>query len=428
MTEPTSSARDRLIDAGTQVLDELPLAKVIAGATTAKIAEAAGVTTGSYFHHFDTAAAFADALVLSLLQEPHDLSEQVDDMVAALAHLDLFEMLRASLIESWAVQSDDERLRRILRLQFAMWAHHAQELSQPHDDLRTVADVLRRSYEVRDQDSLHAWQQFLDATNRTFAPPFTAERIVIALTAMHEGLLARQQVDPDGVDDTLFADVGAILSLAVTVPVGTRLRLSELATIGDQSALSPQARTGAQRRRRTRDRVTRAATGMFGGGWEVVPISDVAEAAGVSNQTVINLFRNVRAVAAHTFVRHVPTLTAEGGGEDAAPVPALRRVLTRLAVVVAADPEPARALLEERLVASMRHGAPDEDDIRATVPVMAAVLPHLMRLELHDEAPLELGAALINTTLTIALGGSHPPERIAEMALRLLPPQEPGLT
>jgi AcrR family transcriptional regulator len=210
--------------------------------------------------------------------------------------------------------------------------------------------------------------------------------------------------------------------------VGTRLRLSELATIGDQSALSPQARTGARRRRHTRDRVTRAATGLFGGGWEAVPISDVADAAGVSNQTVINLFRNVRSVAAHTFVRHVASLTAEGGGDDAEPVPALRRVLTRLAALVGTDPEPARALLEERLIASMRHGAPDEDDIRATVPIMAAVLPHLMRLELDDQAPLELGATLINTTLTIALGGSHPPERIAEMALGLLPAQEAGLT
>ncbi|MFN7151352.1 MAG: hypothetical protein ACK4V6_17970, partial [Microthrixaceae bacterium] len=172
----------------------------------------------------------------------------------------------------------------------------------------------------------------------------------------------------------------------------------------------------------------RAATGLFGGGWEAVPISDVADAAGVSNQTVINLFRNVRSVAAHTFVRHVATLTAEGGGEDVAPVPGVRRVLTRLAAIVAIDPEPARALLEERLIASLRHGAPDEDDIRATVPVMASLLPHLMRLELHDETPLELGATLINTTLTMALGGPHPPERVAEMALRLLPPQEAGLT
>ncbi len=428
MTAPAPPPRDRLVEAGTEVLDDLPLAKVIAGATTARIAEAAGVTTGSYFHHFATAAEFADALVLSLLQEPHDLSEQVDDMVGALAHLDLYEMLRASLIESWAVQSDDERMRRALRLQFAMWAHHGQALSQPHGDLHTVADVLRRSYEVRDQDSLFAWQQLLDATNRTFAEPFTAERVVIAFTAMHEGLLARQQVDPDSVDDTLFAEVGAVLSLAVTVPTGTRLRLSELATIGDQSALSPQARTGARRRRSTRDRVTRAATGLFGAGWEAVPISDVADAAGVSNQTVINLFRNVRSVAAHTFGRHVPTLIAAGGGEDEAPVPALRRVLARLAAIVATDPEPARALLEERLVASVRHGEPDEDDIRATVPVMAALLPHLVHLELHDEAPLEVGATLINTTLTMALGGPHPPERIAEMVLRLLPRQEPGLT
>ena len=59
--DPTASPSERLVAAGLRVLDELPLPKVLAGATTAAVATEAGVTTGSFFHHFATAAAFADA-------------------------------------------------------------------------------------------------------------------------------------------------------------------------------------------------------------------------------------------------------------------------------------------------------------------------------------------------------------------------------
>ena len=53
--------RERLVQAGWRVLDGLSLPRVFAGATTAAIAAEAGVTTGSFFHHFPNATAFADA-------------------------------------------------------------------------------------------------------------------------------------------------------------------------------------------------------------------------------------------------------------------------------------------------------------------------------------------------------------------------------
>ena len=59
----TEDPRARLVRAGLEVIDELPLPKVLAGATTAAVAERAGVTTGSFFHHFRSAAEFADAMI-----------------------------------------------------------------------------------------------------------------------------------------------------------------------------------------------------------------------------------------------------------------------------------------------------------------------------------------------------------------------------
>ena len=109
------------------------------------------------------------------------------------------------------------------------------------------------------------WNLLLDGIGRTFLDPFDLDRIAVALTALFEGLLARQQVDPDAVDDALFSDVATALAASLTVPLGSRIRLADLADLteladsgtvdgirgaqrGDPN-LSPQARSGARRRR-----------------------------------------------------------------------------------------------------------------------------------------------------------------------------------
>ena len=88
--------RERLVAAGLRVLDELPLSKAFAGARTAAIAAEAGVTTGSFFHHFANAAEFADALVLSFIEPPADESEVVDELVGSLQHLGYLDVLRTA--------------------------------------------------------------------------------------------------------------------------------------------------------------------------------------------------------------------------------------------------------------------------------------------------------------------------------------------
>ncbi len=76
--------RDRLLRAGLEMVDDLSLSKSFAGVTTAKVAAAAGVTTGSFFHHFDTHAEFVDALATSILPAPDDLTPAVDEMTESL--------------------------------------------------------------------------------------------------------------------------------------------------------------------------------------------------------------------------------------------------------------------------------------------------------------------------------------------------------
>lgn len=427
---PPDDPRDRLVHAGLDAVDRLPLPKVFAGATTAKVAEAAGVTTGSFFHHFASHAEFVDAMVESLLPVPSSNDEVVDEIAESLGHYDLLEVLRLSLKDTWETYTTHPDFRRGLRFEHQVWSHHEQPLAEPRDDLHTAGDVLRRMYRERVAMAASGWDRLLAATGRTYVEPFDAERIAVALSGLFDGLLVRHQVDPDAVDDEMFSDVAATLATALTVPRGSRVRLADLAEpFVDQSALSPQARSGARRRRETRARIIAAATGLFDDGWETLTASDVAEAAGVSNQTVLNLFTGVREVAGCTFVRHLPALRAvavEHATED--PLVALYRVLDRLIELASADAEPARALLSERIAVKLHHGGDlRELDIRLEVPVVQAMLPAVERMDLGGAEPIQVVAMLCDTALTLAIDRVGRHGDLAALVMRLLPPSAAGV-
>lgn len=421
--------RERLIHAGPVLIDELPLSKAFAGLTTARIAAAAGVTTGSFFHHFANHAGYVDALVRSTIPEPVDMSQQVDEMVGALAYMDLLEMLKASLQESWDIGVSEPGLRRQLRFQMALWANHTKALAEPFDGMERVGDVLRASYRVRQVQAAAGWHRLCDATDRSIAEPFDAERLASVMIALYEGLMIRQQIDPEAVEATMFYEIAATIATALTFPRGSRVRLADLAEpLTDDSGLSPQARVGARRRRETRRRIVESVTGSFDEGWEDVSASDLAETADVAHQTVLNLFDTVREVAASTFVRHLPVLrdVADETTDDD-PVTALYLVLSRLAELATDDPEPARALLEERIRAKLHRGGElAEMDIRLEVPVVQMLLRSLERMDLDGEEPIQYAAMLCDTTLLLALDRVGPHRDVAAMAIRLLPPAATG--
>jgi len=416
--------RERLVAAGLRVLDEVPLAKALGGATTAAIAAEAGVTTGSFFHHFANAAEFADALALSFLEPPGDESEAVDELVGSLQHLELLDVIRTALTDAWQVYAADEGIARRFRGQMLLWSQHGKDLQRPVDGLSTVGDVLHRLVASRQHEATATWQTLLASADRTLTEPFDIDRLAVALTATFHGLMIRHAIDPDAVDDELFGDVAAAIAMAITVPRGGRLRDDDLLRpLIDESRLSPQARSGARRRRETRGRITDASTGAFGAGWEEVSVSEIAEMSGVSPQTVINLFTSSRAVAASTFVRHTTDIRAVSTELlDADPLDALRTTLTRLAECVSADTEPARALLSERLAVLLHRGTELTDmDIRVEVPLADSLIVHLSRLDLGRRQPTDVAATLINFVIMQTLGRPHQEALTAELALRLLP-------
>lgn len=421
-----SDTRDRLLDAGWRTFDELPLERVFAGLTSAAVADRAGVTTGAFFHHFADVGEFVDALVMTLRQEPSDFTELTDELTDSLAHVDFIEMLRSTMNEAWEVYTGEEDIRRQLRVHMAMWAHARSDLCRPTGEYERVADVFVQQYGVRQRDAVNGWRHLLERTGRTFIEPFTLDRLAVAMTAMFEGLRIRAAVDPDHVDDELLGDMCAAVAAALTAPPGSSARLSEMTVrlAPDLTNLSPQARSGAQRRRRTRQRVVAAAEGMFGRGWEDVSVTDVAEAAGVANQTVTNLFGGVRGVAAATFARHVGPVEAAAAPDaaDEAPEHRLRRAVQRLAEVADADPEPARALLAERLAAELHHAAELQPmDVRSEVPLAPCLAGPLAGLGLCEEGDQSgLAATLVDVVLTRSVGARGRTAETTELAMALV--------
>lgn len=437
LSDKPDDPRLRLIRAGLAVQDQMSLAKVFAGVTTAKVADEAGVTTGSFFHHFRNQGEFTDALAMSAIPIAEDLADQVDDLVDSLAHFELYEVIRLNLIETWQIFSTDPEIAASMRFLFELWAHHGANLSGELDGYHTVADVLRVNYRIRHEQAVSGWVHLLGRTGRAYIPPFSPDRVAIALTAMFEGLLAREQFDPGTIDESLFADVAASLVVSLTAPRSTRIRLADLddrplvddAPMLDDSHLSPQARSGARRRRDSRNRVVMASIGRFDSGWESISATELAAAAGVSHQTVLNVFRSAREIAACTFARHVPELRQVAQDtSDIDPLMSLHAVLARLAQLVIDDPEPARALLGERVAAKRLRGRGlSNTDVRSEVPLAQALLPPLERMDLGGEDPLQLVANLADSVISFALDRAGRLEDHAALAMRLLPPSATGV-
>lgn len=415
--------RQELLDAAWEVVDGLPLSKVFAGATAAAVSEAAGVTTGSFFHHFANSTEFAEAMVRSVATPTSDRDATTDEFIDALDHMEMADAIRTVSALVWEMFTSDEQLAATNRRSLLLQAHQDTLLPNPDGDVRTVGQLLFRTLRAGELNGITMSEEVLRRSGRVPVEPFTVDRIVVALTALFNGLAQRHALDPGAVDDELFADLAAVLVATLTQPVGSRRHVEDLAAL-DGLRLSPQARVGALRRDATRRRIVERAAGMFVDGWEDVTASEVADRAGVSTQTVLNAFRTVRSVAAATFGRHLVHL--EPPPEDLTPeqaVEMLRAVLGQLASAASSDAGAARALLDERL--DDRHVRPlERPAVDEFVPLADLVEPLVVAV-LDEQAAGrpsadELTGAVIDLAVRQGVALAGDPQAAADLALRLL--------
>lgn len=427
-TMASLSTREKLIDAGWRSGDSASLERVFPGATVAQVSAQAGVTTGSFFHHFPNAESFANAMVKDMVGSSSGTT--IAELAAlATSHtgspaVDLRSLVRANLLSIWTRFNDSETEKARFRAQMRLWAQNRSTYDDDGTE-RRIADGMAAVYQRVQDRSLSMWTPALDLSGLEIRPPLTTEMLTTVAFAIFEGLFLRSEVDPEAVPDSLWADACVALISGMTRPAGGRVTLKDDAYEFEPGSdlQSPQARSGAQRRRETRSRIVQAATGMFSDGWESVSATDVANAAGVSTQTVINLFSSVRAVAAATFAPQAQELYRQAlgrSGEDA--TNGMEQALKDLTIRCRAVPEVTRALLAERLASFTDRGRSlSELDVRLEVPISGALGLWLGRMGLTGDRGLALSTIIADFILTNSIVNDGTVDDIVALAFRLIP-------
>lgn len=377
--------RAELVDAGISLLAQQRFQELLAAVETRTIADEAGVTTGSFFHHFRNrshfAVAVADAFVDRWAVRVGHLRSEVDRVL--MNPEDGGSSRRPAAAAEWdrLVQAGETPI-----LQHLLWAVRDQPICD--DTGRTAGAVLREGYDHITEAVEALYQTGLRSIGREMLPPFTSRDLTIIMTAFAEGLQMRHGVDPGAVRDDLYADaVGAIL-LGVTRPRVERAdsepapELSTLETryLDRRGAIAP-AQSPTEPWRQIADAAAHLFVDRSPGD---VRVSEVAAAAGVSTTTVYHHFGTVTAVAAAGWARHVPELAeiaaAPITGEEG-PIRRIEQVLLRYVQLARQNRGATEALAAQVIV----EANPSSDrlwprSIREVVPVPGVLLPLIREL------------------------------------------------
>lgn len=368
------------MDAGVRLLAQLRFEEILAAVDTRAVAESADVTTGSFFHHFRSREHYADAVVERWTQLWSERVQRLAAFAVQAADDSGHGGLRNAAVKEWEALSRpglQEALQRML------WAVRAQPLTGRGP--RTAGDALRAGYVELSAAVRPHYERGLRGLGREPLPPFTSHDLEVLTTALAEGLQLRVGADPDAIRPHLYGDAIAALLLGATRPRverGTEQDGVDLAVMERRlgGTAEPLPDDGSVERWRT---IADAAAHLFvDRSPSDVRLSEVAAAAGLGRGIVQHEFDSVQAVAAASWVRHVPELEAIATpplGPDEDPMRRIEAVLLRYVELLRGNLGAAEALVGE-ILRSMRPGAEVRRDLRRLVPLPALLEPHVEEL------------------------------------------------
>jgi AcrR family transcriptional regulator len=423
-----ADSRRDLIEAGLALVIDQRWQDLQAAVSTRAITERAGVTTGSFFHHFRNRAHFAEVLADEFVALWEANARRVLAEVEGLAEVGGADGVRATATSEWTALDGDQAMAG---LQHLLWVARDQPLGDD-SDVR-AGTVLGDAYRSLTETLEPAYDHVLDALRREPLPPFTTADLAVVLTALADGLQMRGAVDCDGIRDGLYVDIVTAIVISITRPLTERTELSaleiELGARGDGPAdldLDDDPAAGETWRQ-----IADAAAPLFAGrAVDEVRVADVAEAAGVSTSTVYHHFGTIAAVAAAGWARHLPELEAISARPLTAtegPVARIEQVLTRFVELGREN----RAMLEGFVLESLAAAGPAGSRSRRwpterPYPFQRLVVPHqrelrargLLRRRIDAEV---LAATMVNIAASRALlGADEPVERIVDDSVELL--------
>lgn len=430
--------RRDLIDAGLRLAGELRFQDLLGAVETRAIAEAAGVTTGSFFHHFRSRGMFA----LAVADRWQELwADRVDRLVAYSADAadeTRVGALRDAADDEWAALSQPGAMDSVQRL---LWALRTKPVADGSTE--TAGDLLARAYRHLAHAVRGEYARGLRAMGREPMPPFTPHDMEVVTTALAEGLQLRSAVEPDAVRRGLYRDaVSAFLLGGTRAPAGRDddpdddLELGQVAgrlgrpaiTPSDGSATTPSdGEVGAQARWR---QIADAAAHLFVHRSPLqVRVSEVAACAGVGKEVVRQEFESVVAVAAAGWVRHIPDLEAIASapppnGDD--PLRRVEAVLLRYVELARENRGQAEALVTHFITQLGPAADHARRDLRSFVRVPAIVAPFIDELRrtgrLRRRIEIErLSRSLVHlVTVQSLMFPGETPERVVDEVMTMV--------
>ncbi|HSP04088.1 MAG TPA: helix-turn-helix domain-containing protein [Acidimicrobiales bacterium] len=422
--------RAELIDAGIRLLGRQQFQALLAAVETRSIADEAGVTTGSFFHHFRNRSHFALAVADAFVSRWAERVDRLEGAATASNDREGYDGIRPAAAEEWAGLVAEEDLSA---LQHLLWSVRRQELGA--ETARTAGDVLHDAYRGLTDSVEATYLEGVRRIGREMLPPFTSCDLTVIMTALAEGLQMRHGADPESVREGLYADAVSAVLLGITRP---RVERSEADPAPELSTLESRLLVHHRRPAESSDEpvetwrhIADAAAHLFvDRSPGEVRVSEVAAAAGVSTTTVYHHFGTVNAVAAAAWARHMPELesiasapiTAEEG-----PIRRIEQVLLRYVQMARANRGATEALAAQIVAEAAPSGERQwPRDTRAVVPLPGVLLPLIRELRAVGRLrrrmeTVRLARSLVHlTTMQALLFGDEPDERIVDETMSLI--------
>lgn len=421
--------RAELVEAGISRLAQQRFQDLLAAVETRTIADGAGVTTGSFFHHFRNRSHFASAVADAFVERWTQRVERLQTAAASSNDRQGLAGIRPAAAQEWSGLVADGDLPA---LQHLLWGVHRQTLCD--ETARTAGDVLRGGYDVLTETVEATYMEGLRLLGREMLPPFTSRDITVIMTAFAEGLQMRHGVDPGAVRDELYADTISAILLGVTRP---RVEPSDPAPAPELAHLESRFLVHRHDGRvdgvpvETWRHIADSTAHLFvDRSPSDVRLSEVAAAAGVSVDAVHRHFGTVTAVAAAGWARHMPELEAIAAVPttvEEGPILRIEQVLRRAVQLVRANRGAAEALLAQVVTeAGPSAGHEHRRPIREIVPAAVILVPLIRELratgQLRRRMETErLARSLVHLcTMQALVFGDESAERVVDETMTLV--------
>ncbi len=407
-----------LLDAALGLVESFTDNEILAALTPARVAAAAGRTTGSFFHHFPSRRGFLDALAGRIADEYGGTF--YDDILSAVAELhpnDVPGIIRAGAEYSWQSAHGPERLPHGL---ISALSHAAP--STIRADGTPGTELFRdRVWGAHRAAMGPLYQGFIDSWQRSWVEPFDERLLTDVLAALEFGLIMMQRSGAEDISERAFSDVVLAIVVVATSPRDHPVRLADI----EMSLMADGNSDDRPPPEISVDDVHWSKIGALFDGGGSVPLTSIAEVLDIDVMEAQALFGSARRAAALSVSAWIPGLMdAADRHLEEAPDRALADTVVDLARRARDQPYLAQALLAERAAAQLIEvaGGANGDILdqvqisRPIIKVLCATSPDVAAERRHADA-----AAVVDVALM--LGSTRrrtSPADVAHMALGML--------